>query len=134
MLNICETANEIVDHHVAKPSHCYLYHLTCVTPSFHLHSSFYTNNLRGMSSLAEVNEFHHDPGGALSSFRYPIKLSGHTKFLRNIGGGLSVLNTEIDVEKNAQVLFQENEGIFGGGIQMEEMCRVSLHSLHIDMK
>ena len=54
-----------------------------------------------------MNEFQRDPGGALSSFRYPIKLSGHTKFLRNIGGGLSVINTEVDVEQNAQVLFQE---------------------------
>ena len=87
-----------------------------------------------MPTLAEVNEFHHDPGGALSSFRYPIKFSGHTKFCHNIGGGLSVLNTKIDVEKNAQVLFQENKGIFGGGIQMEERCRVSLYSLYIDMK
>ena len=129
LLNICETADEIVDHHVAKPCHCCLCHLTCVTPSFQLHSSFYANNLRGMYTLAEVNEFHHDPGGALSSFRYPIKLSGHTKFLRNIGGGLSVLNTEIDVEQNAQVLFQENEGIFGGGVQMEERSRVSLHCI-----
>ena len=82
-----------------------------------------------MSTLAEVNEFHHDPGGALSSFRYPIKLSGHTKFCSNIGGGLSVLNTEIEVEQNAQVLFQENEGIFGGGIQMEESCKVSLYCI-----
>ena len=127
MLNVCETVHEIVDHYVAKPSHCYLCHLTRVNTIFSLHSSFSTNNIRGMSTLAEVNEFQRDPGGALSSFRYPIKLSGHTKFFRNSGGGLSVLNTEIDVEQNAQVLFQENEGIFGGGIQMEERCRVSLH-------
>ena len=90
-------------------------------------SSFYANNLRGMSTLADVNEFQRDPGGALSAFRYPIKLLGQTKFLRNIGGGLSVINTEIDVEQNAQVLFQANEAIFGGGIQMEERCRVSLY-------
>ena len=77
-----------------------------------------------MSTLAEVNEFQRDPGGALSSFRYPIKLSGHNNFLHNTGGGLSVINTEIDVEQNAQVLFQENAAIFGGGIQMEDNCRV----------
>ena len=107
--------NESLWHYVFLPVSCLF-----------LYSSFYANNLRGMSTLAEVNEFQRDPGGALSSFRYPIKLSGHTKFLRNIGGGLSVINTEIDVEQNAQVLFQENEAIFGGGVQMEERCRVSL--------
>ena len=80
-----------------------------------------------MSTLAEVIEFQRDPGGALSSFRYPIKLSGETKFLHNRGGGLSVINTEINVEHNAQVLFQENAAIFGGGIKMEERCRVSLY-------
>ena len=99
----------------------------CNTVFLLTRSSFCDNNLRGMSTLAEVNEFQRDSGGALSSFRYPIKLSGHTKFLRNIGGGLSVINTEIDVEQNAQVLFQENAAIFGGGIQMEERCRMSLH-------
>ena len=93
-------------------------------------SSFYANNLRGMSTLPDVDEFQRDPGGALSAFRYPIKLLGQTKFLRNIGGGLSVINTEIDVEQNAQVLFQANEAIFGGGIQMEERCRVSLYCTH----
>ena len=36
---------------------------------------------------------------------------------------------EIDVEQNAQVLFQENAAIFGGGIQMEERCRVSLYCI-----
>ena len=101
----------------------------CNTVFLLTRSSFCDNNLRGMSTLAEVNEFQRDSGGALSSFRYPIKLSGHTKFLRNIGGGLSVINTEIDVEQNAQVLFQENAAIFGGGIQMEERCRVSLYCI-----
>ena len=102
------------------------HYVFCLVSCLFLYSSFFANNLRGMSTLAEVNEFQRDSGGALSSFRYPIKLSGHTKFLRNIGGGLSVINTEIDVEKNAQVLFQENAAIFGGGVQMEERCRVSL--------
>ena len=91
------------------------------------HSSFHANNLRGMAAFAKVNEFQRDPGGALSSFRYPISLLGVTNFTQNIGGGLSVINTEVGVEKNAQVLFQENKAIFGGGIQMEENCRVSLY-------
>ena len=86
-----------------------------------------------MSHLAEVNEFQRDSGGALSSFRYPIKLSGHTKFLHNIGGGVSVTNADINVEQNAQVLFQENAAIFGGGIQMEDNCRVSYFSVYVCM-
>ena len=90
-------------------------------------SSFHANNLRGMATFVEVNEFQRDPGGALSSFRYPIKLSGVTNFTQNIGGGLSVINAEVSVEENAQVLFQENEAVFGGGIQMEENCRVCLY-------
>ena len=87
-----------------------------------------------MSHLAEVNEFQRDSGGALSSFRYPIKLSGHTKFLHNIGGGVSVTNADINVEQNAQVLFQENAAIFGGGIQMEDNCRVSYFSVYVCLR
>ena len=56
------------------------------------------------------------------SFRFPISLSGTNVFKRNEGGGISLMQSRVDV--SGTVHFIENSAEFGGGMALENQCLV----------
>lgn len=66
---------------------------------------------------------------AIAAFRFPIIFSGTNVFLRNVGGGITLLNTQMKASGVLQ--FDGNTAVFGGGIAMDDRCLVTLNSVHI---
>ena len=58
-----------------------------------------------------------------SCFRFPITLRGTNYFRRNVGGGITLLNTQMDVY--GVVILDSNTADFGGGLAMDDRCLVS---------
>ena len=62
---------------------------------------------------------------AIAAFRFPTIFRGVTHFLRNRGGGVTLLNTQMMVQENTSLLFDSNTAVFGAGIAMDDRCLVS---------
>ena len=62
---------------------------------------------------------------AIAAFRFPTNFSGYNHFEGNIGGGITLLNTRMQVSTGATLLFLRNRAVFGGGIAMDDRCLVS---------
>lgn len=60
---------------------------------------------------------------ALAAFRFPTRFNGTNKFINNYGGGIMLLNTRLQALDN--LLFMNNQAVFGGGIMMDDRCLVS---------
>ena len=60
--------------------------------------------------------------GAVLSFRFPISLSGTNVFKSNEGGGISLMQSRVDV--GGTVLFLENTAVAGGALALEDQCLV----------
>ena len=56
------------------------------------------------------------------SFRFPISLSGTNVFESNEGGGISLMQSRVDV--GGTVLFLENTAVAGGALALEDQCLV----------
>ena len=56
------------------------------------------------------------------SFRFPISLSGTNEFRRNEGGGISLMQSRVDV--GGAVHFIKNSAVVGGGMALEDQCLV----------
>lgn len=52
-----------------------------------------------------------------------VIIDGYNKYVGNIGGGVTLLNTRIDVK--GRIEFNENSAVFGGGIALSGRCLVS---------
>ena len=63
---------------------------------------------------------------AIAAFRFPTMFSGVTRFVRNRGGGVTLLNTQMIVQENASLYFDSNTAVFGAGIAMDDRCLVSV--------
>ena len=59
---------------------------------------------------------------AVAAFRFPTIFKGHNYFLRNRGGGITLLNTRM--QASGKLLFDSNVAVFGGGIAMDDRCLV----------
>lgn len=59
---------------------------------------------------------------AILSFRYPIKFTGVNIFKTNQGGGVTLLQTNMDV--SGTLHFEDNSANSGGGISLEDLCVV----------
>ena len=55
---------------------------------------------------------------AIMSFRFPISLSGTNVFESNEGGGISLMQSRVDV--GGTVLFLNNTAVAGGGLVLED--------------
>ena len=62
---------------------------------------------------------------AIVSFRFPISLSGINVFTRNEGGGISLMQSRVDV--GGAVHFIENSALVGGGMALEDQCLVMVN-------
>ena len=67
---------------------------------------------------------------ALLAFRFPVTFSGSNTFSSNTGGGIMLLNTRMVVR--GDLLLRNNSAVRGGGISMEDTCRVSEKELALD--
>jgi predicted outer membrane repeat protein len=56
--------------------------------------------------------------GAVSLFRFPITFKGKNRFYRNIGGGVSTVESQITVAENSHLVFEDNSANYGGGLQL----------------
>lgn len=65
--------------------------------------------------------------GAVLSFRYPVSLSGINVFKRNEGGGVSLMQSRVDV--SGTVYFIKNSALSGGGLALEDQCLVYILGL-----
>lgn len=52
-----------------------------------------------------------------------MEFSGYNHFVGNLGGGVSLLNSRLDVR--GELLLLNNVAMFGGGIAMDDSCLVS---------
>ena len=99
--------------------HHYASHFKDAT--YFLYSNFMSNShdmehVLGSDQLSEYN-------GALLAFHFPLNLRGSNSFVGNIGGGIVLLATRINLMGN--LLLKGNEAINGGGISMDDTCLVS---------
>ena len=60
---------------------------------------------------------------AVAAFRFPTIFKGRNYFIRNRGGGITLLNTRM--RANGTLLFDSNVAVFGAGIAMDDRCLVS---------
>ena len=74
----------------------------------HTYSSFCGNQAKRQSSIL--------------SFRYPIKFTGVNIFKANQGGGVTLLQTNMEVSDILH--FEENTAKNGGAISLEDLCVV----------
>ena len=61
---------------------------------------------------------------AVTAYRVLIEVDGYNAFNRNIGGGVTLLNSRIDVK--GHIDFYNNTAVFGGGISLSGRCLVIL--------
>ena len=66
-----------------------------------------------------------EDASAITAFRFPTVFAGYNTFIENIGGGITLLNTQMEVMANSTLLFLRNRAVFGGGIAMDDRCLVS---------
>lgn len=61
---------------------------------------------------------------ALTTYRVLVEFDGYeNKYIRNIGGGITLLNTRVDVK--GRIEFHGNKAVFGGGLALSGRCLVS---------
>ena len=65
---------------------------------------------------------------AIVSFRFPISLSGTNVFRRNEGGGISLMQSRVDL--SGTVHFIENSAVVGGGMALEDQCLVMVNTIY----
>ena len=63
---------------------------------------------------------------ALLVFRFPIEFRGYNHFVDNVGGGIILLNAQMNV--SGELLLLNNKAMFGAGIAMDDTCLVSEHN------
>ncbi len=61
--------------------------------------------------------------GAVMSLRFPIKFDGRTVFKNNIGGGVAILQSRMDV--GGWVWFEGNRAEQGGALVLRDQSVVS---------
>ncbi|CAI7990699.1 hypothetical protein GBAR_LOCUS524 [Geodia barretti] len=61
---------------------------------------------------------------AIAAFRFPITFQGTNRFLGNLGGGVTLLNTQM--RASGVLEFDSNTAVFGGGIAMDDRCLLEL--------
>ena len=71
--------------------------------------------------MSEAND-----SSAISTFRFPTVFQGSNRFVGNVGGGITLLNTVMNVRENGSLLFEGNTAAFGAGIAMDDRCLVGL--------
>ena len=82
------------------------------------------------NSLFEDNFSKSKDISALTTYRVLVEIDGYNnKYIRNIGGGVTLLNTRVNVK--GRVEFHENMAVFGGGIALSGRCLVSSRLYHI---
>ena len=64
---------------------------------------------------------------AIAAFRFPITFQGTNRFLGNLGGGVTLLNTQM--RASGVLEFDSNTAVFGGGIAMDDRCLVTSSEL-----
>ena len=79
-----------------------------------LPSSLFLNN----TSKGETKDT-----SAIAAFRFPITFGGINRFLSNVGGGVTLLNTQM--KASGVLVFDKNTAVFGGGIAMDDRCLVT---------
>ena len=52
-----------------------------------------------------------------------MNFKGYNHFIGNNGGGITLLNTRLEIE--GELLLQSNVATFGGGIAADDSCLVS---------
>ncbi|XP_065897695.1 uncharacterized protein [Dysidea avara] len=62
---------------------------------------------------------------AVTAYRVLIEVDGYNAFNRNIGGGVTLLNSRIDVK--GHIDFYNNTAVFGGGISLSGRCLILLY-------
>ena len=82
-----------------------------------LPSSLFLNN----TSKGETKDT-----SAIAAFRFPITFGGTNRFLSNVGGGVTLLNTQM--KASGVLVFDKNTAVFGGGIAMDDRCLVTSSS------
>ena len=58
----------------------------------------------------------------LPCLRFPITLNGSNYFVNNTGGGVTLLNTQMDAY--GTIVMDDNTAAFGGGLAMDDRCLV----------
>ena len=61
---------------------------------------------------------------ALTSFRFPTFFYGNNYFARNMGGGITLLNTRM--QANGAMQFINNTAVFGAGVAMDDRCLLEI--------
>jgi len=59
---------------------------------------------------------------ALTAYRVMVEVNGYNAFNGNIGGGITLLNSRINV--NGHINFYYNTAVVGGGITLSGRCLV----------
>ena len=86
-------------------------------------ASLYTDNVyEGLRRFQRADELL-DHSSALLAFRFPVKFSGFNQFIGNLGGGVVLINSRLDV--NGKLLLERNNATFGAGISLDDSCLVS---------
>ncbi len=62
------------------------------------------------------------------SFRFPISLGGSNVFKRNEGGGISLMQSRVDVGGVVHLI--DNSAVVGGGMALEDQCLVMVNPAH----
>ena len=62
--------------------------------------------------------------GAVRSLRFPIAFYGNTIFKDNLGGGVAVLQSRMDI--SGTVWFEGNSALDGGAVALRDQSVVSL--------
>lgn len=63
----------------------------------------------------------------LPCLRFPITLNGSNYFVNNTGGGITLLNTQMDAY--GTIVMDQNTAAFGGGLAMDDRCLVCTYVL-----
>ena len=91
-----------------------------LSPSPSLSLSLWHSLFRNNTSEGDTQDT-----SAIAAFRFPITFQGTNRFLGNLGGGITLLNTQM--KASGVLVFDGNTAVFGGGIAMDDRCLVTLH-------
>ena len=81
-------------------------------------SSFPSSSFLNNTSQGETEDT-----SAIAAFRFPITFGGTNSFINNLGGGVTLLNTQM--KASGVMVFENNTAVFGGGIAMDDRCLVT---------
>ena len=80
------------------------------------------------SNMATINQ----DLSTITAYRVLLTFRGRTTFYENIGGGVLLLSSRIDIQ--GDVIFEKNLGVFGAGMAMSGGSVVSLINSEFDIK